>query len=76
MKRVCVYCGSNYGSSSDYLEAARALAKALFRTEIFVWSMVVQPLVLWGKLLTPCLLEGGEVIGIIPESFAGLGNFP
>ena len=29
MKRLCVYCGSSYGSRPEYKEAALSLAKAL-----------------------------------------------
>lgn len=67
MKSVCVFLGSNPGTSPDYLQAARAMGAELARrktTCVYGGSNVG----LMGVLANSVLEAGGEVIGIIPEA--------
>lgn len=67
MKRVCVYCGSNSGSKLVYVEAAARLGKILVKkgfSLVYGGSCVG----LMGTIADSVLEEGGEVIGVIPES--------
>lgn len=67
MKRVCVYCGSNKGASKAYLEAADNMAIALVdRGLALVYGG--GNIGLMGAIASKVLAEGGDVIGIIPES--------
>jgi len=64
--RLCVYCGSNVGSSPVYVEAARQLGAALARRGI---ALVYGGghVGLMGAVADAALEAGGEVIGIITE---------
>lgn len=67
MKRICVYCGSSNGTRPSYIQAARALGTSLVRRGIglvYGGSNVG----LMGALADTVLAQGGEVIGVIPES--------
>ncbi|HKS40955.1 MAG TPA: TIGR00730 family Rossman fold protein [Blastocatellia bacterium] len=67
MKRICVYCGSSNGARPSYIQAARALGTSLVRRGIglvYGGSNVG----LMGALADTVLAQGGEVIGVIPES--------
>jgi uncharacterized protein (TIGR00730 family) len=67
MKRLCVYCGSSFGSLSDYTEAARNLARVLVKNniEVVYGGASVGTM---GVLANTVLAEGGHVIGIIPQA--------
>jgi uncharacterized protein (TIGR00730 family) len=67
MKRLCVYCGSSFGSLSDYTEAARNLACVLVKNniEVVYGGASVGTM---GVLADTVLAEGGHVIGIIPQA--------
>lgn len=67
MKRICVYCGSSNGTRPSYIQAARALGTSLVRRGlglVYGGSNVG----LMGALADTVLAQGGEVIGVIPES--------
>lgn len=67
MRSVCVFLGSNPGTSPDYLLAARAMGAELARrgmTCVYGGSNVG----LMGVLANSALEAGGKVIGIIPEA--------
>jgi uncharacterized protein (TIGR00730 family) len=63
---LCVYCGSNAGSSPAFLEAAAGLGAALARRDI---SLVYGGgnVGLMGALADSVLEHGGRAIGVMPE---------
>jgi uncharacterized protein (TIGR00730 family) len=69
MKRICVYCGSNSGSRSEYLETATFLGQCLADRKIGIVYGGAE-VGLMGALASSALNRGGEVIGVIPELFA------
>ena len=67
MKRICVFCGASPGTNPIYLEAARAVGRALARrglTLVYGGGGVG----LMGTLADAALDAGGEVIGVIPRA--------
>lgn len=67
MRSVCVFLGSNPGTSPNYLLAARALGAELARrgvTCVYGGSNVG----LMGVLANSVLEAGGRVVGVIPEA--------
>ena len=67
MRRVGVFCGSNSGLRSEYLEAARDTGLALVERGLgLVYGGA--NLGLMGEIANAVLARGGEVIGVIPES--------
>lgn len=69
MKSICVNCGSNTGTRSEYLEAAIDLGKYLAENKIdLVYGGAEVGLM--GAVASSVMENGGEVIGVIPESFA------
>lgn len=69
MKRICVYCGSNFGNRARYLEAAQGLGTELAKREI---SLVYGGgnVGLMGAVADAVLAAGGKVIGVIPQALA------
>ena len=67
MKRICVFCGSNRGVRNEYIEAAQELGKVLVKRNL---SLVYGGgnVGLMGIIADAVLAEGGEVIGVIPQS--------
>jgi uncharacterized protein (TIGR00730 family) len=67
MKRICVFCGSNQGVRSEYISAAQSLGKILVKRNL---SLVYGGgnVGLMGIIADAVLAEGGEVIGVIPQS--------
>jgi uncharacterized protein (TIGR00730 family) len=66
MKSICVFCGSNYGESEEYKNAAEKLGKYLGEkniTLIYGGGKVG----LMGSVANSALQVGGNVVGIIPE---------
>lgn len=65
--RVCVYCGSNAGSSSSFANATRRLGTLLAERGI---GLVYGGghVGLMGVLADAALAAGGTVIGVIPEA--------
>ncbi|WP_040617317.1 TIGR00730 family Rossman fold protein [Roseibium sp. TrichSKD4] len=67
MKSVCVFCGSSYGSSESYAEAAWAMGKSVADagyTLVYGGANVG----LMGIVADAALEAGGEVIGVLPQS--------
>ena len=67
LRRVCVFCGSSFGTGDDYTAAARALGTELAARDIgLVYGGAHVGLM--GALADACRTAGGEVTGIIPRS--------
>ncbi len=67
MKRICVYCGSSPGKSSEYIDAAHMLGKELVRRGIaLVYGGASVGIM--GEIADTVLSAGGEVIGIMPQA--------
>lgn len=67
IKRVCVYCGSRSGTRPVYLEAARAMGRALAGAGMGVVYGGAS-VGLMGALADAALQAGGEVIGVMPRT--------
>ena len=66
IKTVCVYCGSGPGTNPNFIEAAKALGKAMAENKIrLVYGG--GSLGLMGAVATSVLDHGGTVTGIIPD---------
>jgi uncharacterized protein (TIGR00730 family) len=70
ISRLCVYCGSSPGRQPAYVEAARALGRALARREIGLVYGGARVGVM-GALADAVLEAGGHVIGVIPRALSG-----
>ena len=64
---ICVFCGSRPGSRPEYLDAARELGRLLAQRRIGLVYGGASVGVM-GTLANAVLREGGEVIGVMPES--------
>jgi uncharacterized protein (TIGR00730 family) len=69
MRRICVYCGSSPGRRADYSAAGRALGAEIARRGLGLVYGGASVGVM-GVLANAVLDQGGEVIGVIPESLA------
>src|SRR5262249_43440179 len=70
MQRICVFCGSQSGTSPIYAGAARKLGPLLAERGhglVFGGGRVG----LMGVLALAALEGGGEVIGVIPQALSG-----
>jgi len=67
MKSLCVYCGSSFGNSSFYAEAARALATEMVKQDI---GLVYGggKVGLMGVIADEVLALGGKAVGVIPQA--------
>ena len=67
MRRVCVFCGSNFGNRPDYAQSARDLGTLIAQSGL---GLVYGGgnVGLMGVVADAALAAGGEVIGIIPEA--------
>jgi uncharacterized protein (TIGR00730 family) len=65
--RVCVFCGSAFGSRPVYAEVARSFGRGLAARGIGVVYGGAS-VGLMGELADAALAAGGEVIGVIPRS--------
>lgn len=65
--RICVFCGSNSGNNELYANAARETGRTLARLGI---DLVYGGgrVGLMGMLADAALIEGGRVIGVMPQS--------
>jgi len=71
VKRVCVFCGSNFGARPAYREAAEKLGTWLAERGIgLVYGGARVGLM--GAVADAALAAGGEVIGVIPHSLVAL----
>ncbi len=69
MKRICVFCGSSKGIDPKFIESAESLGKTLVKRDLgLVYGGARVGLM--GELANTVLKEGGEVIGVMPESLA------
>jgi uncharacterized protein (TIGR00730 family) len=67
LKRICVFCGSSFGSRSAYKQAAEDLGRLFAERGIgLVYGGACVGLM--GAIADAVLAGGGEVIGVIPES--------
>ncbi len=67
MKRVCVFCGSQFGASAEYAALAARLGTALARRGLgLVYGGASVGLM--GIVADAALAAGGEVVGVIPAS--------
>jgi uncharacterized protein (TIGR00730 family) len=66
MKRITVFCGSNYGSNLAYAKAAEVLAALMVQNNI---GLVYGGgnIGLMGHIADEVMKLGGEVIGVIPK---------
>jgi len=73
LRAIAVFCGSNFGVSPEYAEAARAFGDALARRGItLVYGGTTKGLM--GIVADAALAAGGEVVGIINERLFGRGH--
>jgi len=67
--RICVFCGSSFGDSSAFRDAAERVGRAIARNRyglVYGGGRVG----LMGVVADAALAEGGEVIGVIPDPLA------
>jgi uncharacterized protein (TIGR00730 family) len=67
LRKICVFCGSNFGVHPDYRQAAAALGELLARRGIGVVYGGAK-VGLMGVLADSALAAGGEVTGVMPQS--------
>jgi uncharacterized protein (TIGR00730 family) len=65
--RICVYCGSNNGNKTEYIDAAERLGKSLAKNGIgLVYGGGNAGMM--GKISSAVIESAGEVIGVIPKT--------
>lgn len=70
MKRICVDCGSSFGSGDAYKDMAKQLGKALAANHIeLVYGGA--NIGLMGRVADSVLENNGKAIGVVPTFFAG-----
>jgi uncharacterized protein (TIGR00730 family) len=67
MRSICVYCGSNFGDRTSYLEAAHNLGIEIAKREM-VLVYGGSNVGLMGAVADSALAAGGKVIGVIPQA--------
>ena len=67
MKRLCVFCGANSGHDPRYGEAAAALGRGIAQAGLGLVDGGAS-IGLMGAVADAALAEGGEVIGVIPQT--------
>jgi uncharacterized protein (TIGR00730 family) len=73
IRSVAVFSGSNFGSSPEYAEAARALGVEIARRGLtLVYGGTAKGLM--GVVADAALAEGGEVVGIINQRLFDRGH--
>lgn len=73
LRSVAVFSGSNFGGSSEYADAARALGVAIARRGLtLVYGGTAKGLM--GVVADAALAEGGEVVGIINQRLFDRGH--
>ena len=68
--RVAVFCGGHAGGSPEYAQAADEVGRGLARAGFGI-VFGGSNLGLMGKLAYAALEEGGQVIGVLPDSLMG-----
>jgi uncharacterized protein (TIGR00730 family) len=67
VKRLCVFCGANSGHDPRYVEAAAALGRSIAQAGLgLIYGGA--SIGLMGAVADAALAEGGEVIGVIPQT--------
>ncbi|MFZ4594984.1 MAG: TIGR00730 family Rossman fold protein [Verrucomicrobiaceae bacterium] len=71
MRRICVYCGSNFGSNPEFRVAAARIGQCLVERGL---GLVYGggSVGLMGVIADAVLAGGGEVIGVIPKKLVAL----
>jgi uncharacterized protein (TIGR00730 family) len=67
VKRLCVFCGANSGHDPRYAQAAAALGRSIAQAGLGVVYGGAS-IGLTGAVADAALAEGGEVIGVIPQT--------
>jgi uncharacterized protein (TIGR00730 family) len=69
LRRICVFCGSRFGTPRAYRQAARIVGRLFCQrgVELVYGGGNVG---LMGVLANACLNDGGRVIGVIPQALA------
>lgn len=69
MRRICVFCGSNFGRAGDYRDVATAMGQTLAARGV---GLVYGggSVGLMGAVADAVLAAGGEVTGVIPRMLA------
>jgi len=67
VKRLCVFCGANSGHDPRYGEAAAALGRGIAQAGLGL-GYGGASIGLMGAVADAALAEGGEVIGVIPQT--------
>lgn len=71
MTSICIFCGAKNGAKPEYTEAAKVLVEELVRRDItLVYGGANVGLM--GVIANHALSLGGKVVGVMPESLAGL----
>lgn len=67
MQRICVYCGSNFGTRDSYVKAAQSLGTEMAANEI---TLVYGGgnVGLMGTIADTVIASGGQVIGVMPQA--------
>ena len=66
IRSICVYCGSQPGRNSDYMEAGRALGRSIAENGLrLVYGGGTRGIM--GAVSSGVMSSGGRVMGIIPE---------
>src|SRR6476619_5379385 len=71
LSSLCVFCGSNAGAQPAYLEAAQAVGRGLAQRGLRV-VYGGGKVGMMGAVADAARAEGGEVIGVIPQSIFDL----
>jgi len=67
MQKICVFCGSSSGARPEYVQMAETLGRALARRNLaLVYGGAKVGLM--GRVAQAVLAEGGDAIGVIPQS--------
>ncbi|MFH0944942.1 MAG: TIGR00730 family Rossman fold protein [Planctomycetota bacterium] len=66
MRRICVFCGSNFGKNPVYREVAEELGRRMARRGVAI-VYGGGNVGLMGALANAALGAGGEVIGVVPR---------
>ena len=71
MRRICIYCGSNFGTLPEFREAAAHVGRSLAERGLGV-VYGGGSVGLMGVVADSALAAGGEVIGVIPRKLMEL----
>lgn len=67
MKKICIYCGSNPGRDSGYIEGACSLVREMTARNIgLIYGGASVGIM--GAIADTALQEGGQVVGVMPQS--------